>query len=461
MRRKEAKNCLFMCFAYFGVLMLLSAWLSIDCYCYDAEYYWEIGRKAVEDGVFRLSNYPQTFRGCYLPIIIVFLRHLLGDVCWAWRIFINLLVSIEFAIILPMVFDDALIGKRKIIRSSISLSIFIWLWGNYLQYPLSDFVAFFCFTAAVVLMKKAAHREKVLYIIFEGTACGAFLYLAYNTRVIFLWGGLVLILSAALYLLKSNGIKRLMLIMLAVGIAIVITALPQMIVNQNKEGVASPRVYTENLDNDTKLEYQQIFWGIKYPRYETTLNFEVWGKPQMFWMDSAGAELINRRNINEDTFKLKQYLGLWLRNPVDMVAIYTRHFVSASTPIFMQVLVTDLHKDRTAILAAIITLWFISGVAVIENIKHRKVHGAVWIIPIVLPSLMQMLGAVEIRFFLPIYVLLIYYVCTVVDYRDLNNKTKNKRLELIVAYAVVFLLWNALYSDLLAMNCDAVFLINE
>ena len=443
---------------YFVVLMLVSACLNRSDYWYDAGWYWRIGGSTIADGHFRLTDFPATYRGFYLPVIITALQHLIGHGSWAWRLFINGLVAIEFAIILPALFDDAIDNKSKMIRSSISLLVFVWLWGDYIQYPLADFVAFFFFTIAVIIAKKLAGTGRALLRIHYGMMCGLFLYLAYNTRVSYLWGGVVLM---GVVFFSANKKEKLIVSMLAVTIGALITAFPQMIINENNEGSFTPRIYTENYSNSQNLELQQVLWGISYPRYETCINFEEYSNPKMFFEDPVGMELINRHNVDTTTLRLKQYLSMWIKNPIDMLAIYTRHFISAATPIFTTCYVTDLREDRTLILFSIIMLWFFTVVSIVEKLKTGDRHGMGWIFAIVLPSFMQIVGAIETRFFLPIYVLVIYHACTVIDFKELYSKTKTKRLELALLFVIVMLLWTTVYSDLLAMNVETVFLIND
>jgi ABC-type multidrug transport system fused ATPase/permease subunit len=408
--------------------------------------------------VFRLTDFPQTFRGFYLPVIITALRHFIGHGSWAWRVFINVLVSIEFAVILPALFGDSVEEKKKMLRSLVAFVVFIWLWGNYLQYPLSDFVAFFFFSAAVVLMINLLKKEKAISRIIYGIICGVLLYLAYNTRVSYLWGGMVLI---AVALASSKKKKQLAFVVLAVGMGILVAAFPQMLINQKNEGSFTPRIYTENYMNSQNLQFQQVLWGITYPRYETCANLEEYSSPAMFFVDPVGTEVIGRQRVDVTTFQLKQYIKLWIKNPLDLITVYTRHFISAATPSFTRCYVTELRQDRSLILITIVILWFLATVSLVEKLKKKEAHTIGWLIPIVLPSVLQMLGAVEIRFFLPIYALIIYYVCTVIDFRELHEETKTKKLALTVVFLVVFLLWATVYSDLLAMNVETVFLINE
>ena len=59
---------------------------------------------------------------------------------------------------------------------------------------------------------------------------------------------------------------------------------------------------------------------------------------------------------------------------------------------------------------------------------------------IALPCLLQMAGAVEIRFLLPVYWMAYYYVFAAIDYRVLWSGVKSKIISVLTVMLVIFVL---------------------
>ena len=77
------------------------------------------------------------------------------------------------------------------------------------------------------------------------------------------------------------------------------------------------------------------------------------------------------------------------------------------------------------------------------------------------PALLQLFGAPELRFFLLLYLLLYAYVFIRLDYVMLKGIIKERWIYVVPLTCLVVLLWIALFGMIIADYEQGVFLIND
>ena len=149
--------------------------------------------------------------------------------------------------------------------------IYICIFGDTIAYTLSDvFATFFLITGvwAIINLKSEASKSKISVTAALGGVC---VYIAYNTRVVFLYGVLCAVIVVLVFSDMNRKKKVILITSMLVGAFLI--SLPQCIVNLNREDMFSARVYTENYSkiygDADNLQMQQIEWGMNYNRYET------------------------------------------------------------------------------------------------------------------------------------------------------------------------------------------------
>lgn len=124
------------------------------------------------------------------------------------------------------------------------------------------------------------------------------------------------------------------------GIGSFIAGIPQIIMNYLNLGKVSIKVPTNG------LMLQQMFWGIKYQRYDTYIAFNsdlTHSFPQCFFEDPTGMLILNKLGMN--TFSTwGDYIKLFIHYPFDVIAIYVRHLVNFIFPCWPQMYVQDLNS---------------------------------------------------------------------------------------------------------------------
>lgn len=454
----------------FSVLILISALYNIKDYLFDGTYYWTVADEVFENG-FELLSYPETFRGYLFPVIIGFAKYIMKilqiDEYWGWRILASFMVSCLLAYILPIIFNQNSNEnyKKKVMATLATLGAIILFWGDFLQYPLSDIPAvFFLLSAVAIAIKIMRAPVGTEHMLWKGGALGAFLYAAYNTRAAFLYGVVIILLIFFIVSLAKAEYKKVLCI-IPIVIGVLVFALPQMCINHKYVGIYSPKVYTEQLFGyQNNLEKQQVFWGLTNQRYETYIgDVEEYSSPTVFFLDPIGNEIVARENISAEEFDYGTIIKLFLKYPLDIVGIYTRHLFNLLTPVFPQSYITNMYFNKTFFISLAIIVWMIVGLGVVfseKNNDNMKLVG-VLLFGAIFPSLLQMAGAVELRFFFIGHLLAYYYIFNVVDYKHLFYRISKCWIYVVTVCLIIFFLWVSVIGSTLAYNSEKVLLIND
>lgn len=452
----------------FAVMLLYSGVMDVTGYPWDASYYWTTADPVVFEGGFHILNFPATFRGYLLPTLVTVAKYLMvmaNHGMWGWRVLIALMVSVLFSFVFPTIFSRKEETAISFFRTLLSFAVFLLIWGYYAQFPLSDIpTAFFLCSAAALLMLLAREEGALWRLLIEGICCGWCLYAAYNTRVATLYGIVFLLAAGVIRGWKEK--RRLLLTAAALLIGFFLAAIPQMMINYHHVGDASPKVHTDlNSGYDHDLITQQVFWGIEYPRYAAYIGEE----PEIpygaaYFNDPTGEEILSREGLTSEEFRISDFFHLLGKYPLDMIGIYARHLISVLTPTYTtEPYITEIRTEKGALVSFSILLWMLAALAVIYEVREKRLTlpKLLFFAGLCIPSLLQMAGAPETRFFLTIYLLAYYGVLAAIDYPRLWRETEGRRITTVISMAVVYILWIAIIGTLLASYQDATLLLHD
>ena len=300
-----------------------------------------------------------------------------------------------------------------------------------------------------------------LKMILPGMLAGAMFYASYNTRVSYMYAVLFMLI---LFAFELKNIKKFMCILLAMIVGTSIIGLPQCMINKQYEDEFSPKVYTENYNNSNSLQTQQLFWGMETDRLETYIgDLEDYTPSRGVKFDNKfGTEILNRENISgAENFSLKKLIRIFLKYPFDTIHIYTRHLISLMTPIYYQIYTPNLYTNKVGIIGISIALWLLAGLALIKSINLKEINTIfLWTLAAVIPAFLQLFGAPELRFFLPVYVILYEYLGTRVSYKDMWIYYKNKLIPTLLVVLFIVIMWIAIIGEIIGSN-EYILLINS
>ena len=436
--------------------ILYAYFADITGYQYDPKYYWELAEGVFENGLnpLYILRFPQSIRGYLFPVLLGYCKHLLPGV-WGWRILASLSMAFCFSLSLPCAVKGRLTASRKELAGTLlAYAVFMWIWGDLMQYPLSDFFACFFLISAIALLRMIRPGQKAWITLLSGAISGGLLYAAYNTRSTYLYSGILVV--AAFFL--SKGKNRTAMILTAAGLiaGAAVTALPQCYINRHNEGVFSPKVFYDRVDNE-------VYKGLTTSKYETYIgDRDVYPRAGIIFDDLTGWQLIQREHITAAGFKLTDIFRLFLRYPLDMTGIYVRHFIALLTPLYRQAYVTDLRAVDPLTIIVSMLLWLTAGYGILASLKEKGTGAeALWIAAVCIPALLQIFDEPELRFFLPVYLLCYYYVFAVIDYGIFFRSLKSNFPQVLIISLVIIGFWISMAGYITATKRDGALLLNE
>lgn len=438
----------------------------VDMTVGDGGWYMTIGDACMnEAGRFDIRLFPKTFRGCLFPLLLQLVKSVV-NVRFGWSIITSIMIAIIFTIILPFFFKE---NKNQSlfmnIRGILVAYLFLTVFGDNIVYTLSDTFTTFFMLFGIILLLIIEDEEKERKSVILSVVAGASFYIAYNTRAAFLYGIVVAIIAFCISYARRH--KRLFACIVGFITGIILLSIPQCIVNYTHEGMYSPRVYTENYSmisgSDEQLQMQQIRWGLNWSRFEAYVGGVVGEYPTvpMYYNDDVSGEIVAREGIGE-VITLKEWFDMWLKYPLDMIGVYMRHVISAMTPNWKYQYIPDLRINASLIVFLSISLWLLASVNIVLQPNRNRFGTRNWyIIAACIPALLQSLGAVEVRFFIPAYILCYGYVAYGIDYKALIAAAKPIWLKISIILLLVFALWISCFGDILSNNDKRIFLINN
>lgn len=403
--------------AIFGICFFYQILRKVELYVCDAEQYMSLAKIFWNEDGFSLANYPLALRGVSFPLLIAvfhfFCIHLNLDSIWAWRMFSSLIMAV-FIYIFPYLITQKpsakISGLRK--KRGILLALIFFFWSGLLIYPLSDFASAFFLVAGMTLMLGQHSKGP-----WNGLRCffaAMCIYTAYNTRTIYLFPAAVFFIGW-LCISKEPPKTKAVQVLLFFG-GIFAAGLPQIMVNYHWRGVLSPMVMTEYGGSPNGLFSWQMGMGLKYAEYETyTGDFYIFPVPAMVFPDMAGTMLLNEVGLTESTISIKDIILLFFRYPLDMIGVYMRHFINMLNPLWGEVYIKDLYGPKLH-LTLINYFMMVTGFTYARTVKLPKsvwelFRSEIWkkkflvYVTMLVPCLLILPGAVELRFFFPMYVL--------------------------------------------------------
>lgn len=454
---------------HFCLWMLFFVIKNVNEFYFDAQYYWDTAREVFWGR--NILRFPETFRGYFIPTAIyasrmVSLLLFKNEYILFW-IIISLSLAILYVIILPYIFSNKVNSYKKAIRSIFLVLIVMWLWGDFLAYPLSDYPTFFFLISGAVLWKYSEKITMKVAYLGCGLLAGACFYASYNSRAASLYAILIWIIYSCLSSSRSiiSNYKRSICFTVALVLGMLVLAIPQMMINHEYIGKYSPKVYTEQHNNYGKnLQVGVVYGGVLYSARETYIGAEEdYPLNGVKFKDVVGSEILEIEGISKNDFGYLDLVKIFIKYPMDVISIYTRHLVSLLSMRYREVYIKNLFSDKGGLLLFFIVFWFITVLNIVVSIHLKRVDwnllGMVFIL--LIPSILQFFGFCEIRFFLAVHFISYYYTIYNYDYKNIKSKLKNNAIPICAAFLIFFLLWIGVYSSILSSNEQKVLLIND
>ena len=401
----------FVAFALVGLTYLFWLRSSADrVFWYDAGAYWGSVKS------YSLNDYDLSYRGYSYPYLCFLLRQLAGwlhvdprDAFWTAS---SVLMATLGTIVVPSVVTAVVPACKPRFLSILAFNGLVFLFFHgYANYPLSDIPAIAVLLAALWLTK----------IRVWGLVPGVLLGLAINFRPVYLISMIpitVLVAQRAMLLWRNERKPAAFGHFGAFVVGLCIVLGPQVYINHHTYKRLSVLPPTD-LVYGQGLYLYQLQTGIGVQKFETNVGVE-YPDAQVRYADPTGRSILA-------SAKAESYgdlLALYAKYPIEFAAIYARHVFSGLDVKFPTVYVKNPYANawwRSLINYSVIFL-FISACRHVAKLRVNKVAFSAAIAAPILPVLAAIPATVEVRFFLPLY-LLMYTVVAVAGAAELHPRT--------------------------------------
>lgn len=374
----------------------------------------------------------------------------------------SVLITSFFTIFIPYLMDLKINSVDKCVKLICCSVLCIIFWGKFLQQPLSDMPAMVFMACFLYCLKKIVVSDKINIAIIYGLLGGFSCYAAYNTRTVYSTGCIISIIWFVWFSYKNKKILQIVKTIPFILVGFFIAAFPQMLLNQHWMGEFTPRVFVElYFDDNLNLKTQQVLWGISSARYETYVgNLVDYITNGVNFGDVVGMEIAYREQLDPNTFTYFTWIKLVFKYPLDFIGIYTRHLFSYLTFFYREPFIQNLFVPKGFLITISILIWIIGGVGVYSNVRLldkktiiKKVFyfsGA--LSGLLLPAMLIIFGAPEIRFFIAVHMIWYITICCFVDWKKTIQYIKERFISVIIVSISVFFVWSTIVGNILSYN---------
>lgn len=439
---------------FLTVLLFLFCWFKGNTdFLYDASYYWSWG-SSFWNPSFSFNNYPECIRGYLLSFILGlgarFSSAVFGNPYYIYWLTYSICIVLLIAYLLPALLHVDFFSWRYVLGTFVCTLLVLYFWGDLLINPLSDIPGLTAYMGVVLLVCRIFSSAKLsLSTSLMGVGAGLLSYAAYNIRTVYLYPLLLLWLVFFIYSIYKKHWFNVVIIILAV-IGAILIAIPQSIINMNHYNTYLPFISTPYAGK-SNLFLAQLVLGISYPRYETYVgDNSLFPSASAYFVNDIGSALAAEQEISS----ISSFVVWAFTHFLDACALYWEHLVSCITIFWRKAYITEIGIDTGAYLlnCAIYILALVSAIASGAGKKFRLAYIYAFL-PfgiILLPAFMALFGAVEIRFFFVVYLLVYGVLAFKVDYKTVLSYVRTNKLFVAVLILVVFFTWNTMASHLLA-----------
>jgi len=422
-----------------ALFLFVHAHQDVSQFFYDARDYWEQAALQVAGP-----------RGYLFPLLLAparwTARALDESTLAPYRIFFSLAYAAVLTLVLPRLFTSVFGGKVSLPRRLIPCFLLATLFPGLLTYPVSGLPALlFCFGAAAVVQLWHDGPDDGVGANWRLLAAGALAAAAYNTRSIYLFSLLPLFVMVVVASATTSFQRRAALPLLFVAGALLVS-LPQLVINKQVHGTFSP-----SPSPGRDLFAFQLFLGLEVQRYETT-DHPDGAKAGVPYIDDAGRRLMEKPGVDEERRSLPNYLEILRAYPMHVLGVYGRHWVNGLDVRDGRLYITRKSDTRDAmsfygfsLLALAAWILLAPAARSARDARHPSSSSPwLWAGILLLPVAAIAPGAVETRFFVPVYLLAFCTIAFKFDVRTLAADLRVRYGRVLLMFVLALSVFSAI-----------------
>lgn len=385
---------------------------------YDSLIYWQLADSFRADGDFSILNFAVQLRGYLFPLLLYIIKwqaDIIGvDARLGFAFYSALFFTIFTMVIVPWSFREILRWNPGVLRKLILAVLVFYFWRGHFIYPLTDFPAFAAFLIGVALLARTLVNRAGLY---WAIPIGFFIGVTINFRPAYLVSIPLIVLLATLAWYKKN-MKDLAgwFFLFLAGCGLVL--LPQHIINRTHFASSSPLVLAK-FDGETNLYVDQLFMGLKYQKVFANVG-DNYPPGLVSFRDPFYDKLPRDLKLLTRERRLQDYLGIARHYPLDLMVSYLRHLFNGIDIFHPTPYVYDVFASHAFFSLVNYLIWFLFLYHVFRSdftgMGHIKL---VCVFILLSPVVLAIPTEVEVRFFLPLFILAYGVVSYRIDYQQL------------------------------------------
>ena len=374
---------------------------------HDSLYYWDLGGSFAAGGHFSVINFSDALRGYLFP----FLLYLVQFQAELFRMDAKILFSINSAafftvvaiFLVPRFFAEVFRYQPGVIGRLAFTCLLFYFWRGYFLYPLTDFPALAAFLVSATLWMRAIRSEIGVYgFVLAGIFAGASL----NLRPVYLISSLAL-LGYSVFACRIYGLRRTLQAIAFQLLGYGLVLLPQVMINRVHFHSNSPFVQATYLD-DANLYAVQLFWGLKTQRIDTNIG-DNYPASQAVYEDPL-TEKVSGLGTKEKN--LANYISVIRQHPLDVAISYFRHAFNGIDTFYATPYVRNIFSDHGLLSLINYLIWFLFALSVFHWDPAWLGGDGLFVVScFLLPVVLAIPTVVEVRFFLPLYILAYGVIC--------------------------------------------------
>ncbi|MBJ6143611.1 hypothetical protein [Hymenobacter sp. BT559] len=397
---------------------------------YDAAGYWSLANEFDVNGTqdFSIYNFHSKLRGYLLPLLyypaVVATRSTFSTNPMVLpKIMGAVQAGVLFGILSPMLWQRVTRRPISMWRRLAFIFICFLLWRDHFNFVLTDFPALLALIAGLLL---AYGSRPVWYAFFVGM-CGA---LALYIRPVY-----IATLPLLLILLWQQSIyhyKRSFAIRIAIQLGLFIlgtlaVATPQYLINSKNFSLNNFLVSSETKEYQVKENKSLYLWhlnaGLVMQRYETNIGSD-YPEAQMVFGDRAGLAMhLNNGGGSQHSYldyiryggfvldSYKLYGQFVLKQPIDMLALYSRHAFNGLDVLYSSPYIVKVHSSTFLLTFVNYTALFLALLTISRYWHHLRLGSGLVVATLALVGLVAIPTVVECRFFIGLHLMLLGIAC--------------------------------------------------
>jgi hypothetical protein len=179
----------------------------------------------------------------------------------------------------------------------------------------------------------------------------------------------------------------------------------------------------------------------------------IYARPGVYFIDPVGTA-ITAQEPPINTFT--EYINLFFKYPFEFCGIYLRHFINMLNPLFGEIYIKDILKFKTNKILINYLILFIASLWIALKLKkgniQRMMYYILFISSSLLPCLTILLGAVEERFFVPVYTYIYIEITCFIKYGEVLAFIKRYKLFIgflfVFLFIVIYSVWTVTYANI-------------